>query len=77
MNYREKTIIYTYLGVDIPKDCLWDGHIHSKSNTGKGKTHVGKMDAIITDPHLGTRIKCALPGTINVFVLKLEYAGEV
>ena len=43
--------------------------------TGKGKAHVGKMDAIPTDSHLDTRIKrCIL---MNVIVPKLEYAGEV
>ena len=43
--------------------------------TGKGKTHVGKMDAILTDSHLYARIKrCIL---MNVIVPKLEYAGEV
>ena len=32
------------------------------------------MDAILTDPHLDTRIKiCVL---MNVIVPKLEYAGE-
>ena len=40
--------------------------------TGKGKAHVGKMDAILTDSHLDTRIKrCIL---IHVIVPKLEYA---
>ena len=42
---------------------------------GKGKSHVGQMDAILTDPQLETRIKrCILT---NVIVPKLEYAGEV
>ena len=41
---------------------------------GKGKAHVGKMDAILTDSHLGTRVKrCIL---IIGAVPKLEYAGE-
>ena len=39
---------------------------------GKGKAHVGKMDAILTDSHLDTRIKIRL--LINVIVPKLEYA---
>ena len=42
---------------------------------GKGKAHVGKMDAILTDSHLDTRIKrCILR---NVIVPELEYAGDI
>ena len=42
---------------------------------GKGRAHVGKMDAILTDSHLDTRIKrCIL---MNVVAPKLAYAGEV
>ena len=42
---------------------------------GKGKTEVGRMDVILRDSHLDTRIKrCIL---LNVIVPKLEYAGEV
>ena len=42
---------------------------------GMGTAHIGKMDAILTDSHLGTRIKrCIL---MIVIVPKLEYAGEV
>ena len=38
-------------------------------------SHVGKTGAILTDPHIDTRIKtCVL---MNVIVSKLEYAGEV
>ena len=33
------------------------------------------MDAILTDPHLETRIKTCI--LVNVVVPKLEYAGEV
>ena len=43
---------YTYLGVDISKDCSRDAHIAKV--IGKGKSQVGKMDAILTDPHLDT-----------------------
>ena len=64
---------YTYLGVEISKDCSWDAHINKV--IGKGKAHVGKMEAVLTDSHLDTRIKrCIL---MNVIVPKLEYAGEV
>ena len=45
----------TYLGVEISKDCSWDEHIAKVM--GKGISQVGKMDAIIADPYLGTRIK--------------------
>ena len=41
----------------------------------KGKAEVGRMDVILRDSHLDTRIKrCML---LNVIVQKLEYAGEV
>ena len=43
----------THLGVDISKDCFRDVHIAKV--IGKGKSPVGKMDAILTDPHLDTR----------------------
>ena len=61
---------YTYLGVDISKDCSRDAHIAKVM--GKGKSQAGKMDAILTDPHLDSRIK-----TMNVIEPKLDYAGEV
>ena len=53
----ELTIVdqYTYVGVDLSKYCSRDTHI--AKITGKGNTHVGKMDAILTDSHLDTRIK--------------------
>ena len=39
---------------------------------GKGKAHVGKMDAILTDSHVDTKFKrCIL---INVIVPKPGYA---
>ena len=41
------------------KNSSWDAHICKI--VGKGKAHVGKMDAILTDPLLDTRIKiCCL-----------------
>ena len=43
---------YTYLGVEISKDCSWDAHIAKV--IGKSEAQVGKMDAILTDPHLDT-----------------------
>ena len=71
----KKTIIdqYTYLGVEISKDCSWDAHIAKV--IGKSKSLVGKMDAILTDPHFDTRIKICI--VINVIVTKFEYAGGV
>ena len=49
--------------------------LHIAKGIGKGESQVGKMHAILTDPHLDTRIeRCILT---NVIVPKLEYAGEV
>ena len=64
---------HTYLGVEISKDCSWDANMAKV--IGKGKSQVGKMDVILTDPHLDTRITICI--LINVIVPKLEYAGEV
>ena len=61
---------YTYLGVEISKDCSWDSHIAKA--IGKGNSQVGNMDAILTDPHHDTRIKIYV--LMNVIVPKLEYA---
>ena len=47
------------------------GYTYSKSSR-KGKAHAGKMDAILTDSHLDTRIKrCIL---MTMIVPKPEYA---
>ena len=43
--------------------------------TGKGKSQVGKMDAILTDSHLDPRIEICI--LISVIVPTLEYAGDV
>ena len=64
---------YTYLGVDTSKDCSWDAHIAKV--IGTGKPQVGKIDAILTDPHLDTRIKIRV--LMSVIIPQLEYAGEV
>ena len=64
----------TFLGVDISECCSWVAHIANV--TGKGKSHVGKMDATLADSHLGTRIN-RIRILMNVIVLKLEYAGEI
>ena len=47
---------YTYLGVEISKDCSWDARI-AKVIGKVNKEHVGKMEAILTDSHLDSRIK--------------------
>ena len=43
---------YTHLSVDISQVCFWEAHIATV--IGKGKSQVGKMDAILTDPHFDT-----------------------
>ena len=58
-----------YLGVEISKERSWDTHIAKV--IGNGKAHVGKMDAILTDSHLVTRIKVCI--LMNVIIPKLEY----
>ena len=40
--------------------------------TGKGKSQIGKLDMILTDPHIDTRNIIGI--MINVIVPKLEYA---
>lgn len=41
------------------------------THLGKGRAHVGKIDAILTDSYLDTRVKrCIL---MNAMILKLEY----
>ena len=64
---------FTYLGVELSKDCSWDAHVAKV--TGKGKSQVGEMDAILSDAHLDTRTKTCI--WMNMFVPKLEYAREV
>ena len=64
---------YTYLGVEISIDCSWDAHI--AKTLGKDKAQVGKMDAILTDPHPDSRIKTCI--LMKVIVPRLEYSGEV
>ena len=64
---------YAYLGVGISKDCSWDAH--EAKVLGKGKSQIGKMDAILTDSHLDNRIKICI--LMNVIMPKIEYAGEI
>ena len=64
---------YTYLGVENSKHCFWDAHINKVIQ--KGKAEVGRMDVILRDSHIDSRIKrCIL---LNVIAPKLGYAGEV
>ena len=56
----------------ISKDCSWNAYIAKV--IGTGKPQAGKMNVMLTDPCLGTRIKiCTL---MNVVVPTLEYAGN-
>ena len=64
---------YSYLGVDIKKQYYWDTHIARV--IGKGKAHVGKMDATLTNSHLDTRMKRRI--LMDAIVPKLEFAGEI
>lgn len=64
---------YTYLGVEIAKDCKWDVHMRKVANKGKAKA--GKMHQILTDRQLDTRIKLQI--LKSVVIPPLEYAGEV
>ena len=64
---------YTYLGVEFEKNCSWDVHI--RKLVEKGKARVGKLNPILTDRHLDTRIKAVILN--SVIVPPLEYAGEV
>ena len=62
---------YMCLDVENSTERSWDAH--TAKVTGKGKAHVGKVDAILSDSHLDTinRIKTCI--LINV-VPKLECA---
>ena len=64
---------YTYLGVEISKNCSWDAHINKVIQKGRAK--VGKVDMMLRDSLLDTRNKICI--LLNVIAPKLEYAGEV
>ena len=64
---------FTYLGVELSKDCSWDAHVAKV--TGKGKSQVRKMNAILSDAHLDTRTRTCI--WMNMLVPKLKYAREV
>ena len=48
---------------------------HMATAIRKGKSQVGKMDAILIDPHLDTGITICI--LMDVIVPELEYAEEV
>ena len=64
---------YTYLGVEIPKDCSWNAHMSKVAE--KGKARAGKLHPTLANRHLDTRIKLTV--LKSVIVPPLEYAGEV
>ena len=59
---------YIYLGVELSTECSWDTHISKV--IGKGQAHIAKMDAVLTDSYLDTRIKRCTP--MKLIVSKLE-----
>ena len=52
----------------------WSWYAHTGKAVGKGKVHVGKVDAVVADSHLDTKTKKYIQMT--VIAPKLEYAGE-
>ncbi|CAB1121545.1 unnamed protein product [Ectocarpus sp. CCAP 1310/34] len=46
---------YTYLGVEIAKDCSWNAHMSKVAE--KGKARAGKLHPILANRHLDTRSK--------------------
>ena len=64
---------------DQKKKKLLLGCTHIEKAVGKAKkAHVGKMDAILTDSHLGTSIMTERRSILmDVIVPKLEYAREI
>ncbi|CAB1119083.1 unnamed protein product [Ectocarpus sp. CCAP 1310/34] len=63
---------YTYLGVEIAKDCSWNAHMSNVAEWGKARA--GKLYPLIANRHLDTRIKLTV--LKSVIVPPLEYAGE-
>ncbi|CAB1118469.1 unnamed protein product [Ectocarpus sp. CCAP 1310/34] len=63
---------YTYLGVEIAKDCSWNAHLSKVAE--KDKARAGKLHPILANRHLDTRIKLTV--LKSVIVPPLEYAGE-
>ena len=51
--------------------------MHIAKLIGKGKSQVGKLDAMLTDPHLDTINRMEICIMIDVIVTKLDYAGKI
>ncbi|CAB1112777.1 unnamed protein product [Ectocarpus sp. CCAP 1310/34] len=49
---------YTYLGVEIAKDCSWNAHMSKVAE--KGKAQAGKLHPILANRHLDTCIKLTI-----------------
>ncbi|CAB1104848.1 unnamed protein product [Ectocarpus sp. CCAP 1310/34] len=65
---------YTYLGVEIAKDCSWNAHMSKVAE--KGKARAGKLHPILANRHLDTRV-----GYTRSIVNMVEYGtwiyGEI
>lgn len=59
---------YTYLGVEIKKNCSWLAHTNEE--IGKGKAQTGRVDVILSDSHPDFRMKKYIQ--INADVPKLK-----
>ena len=46
---------FTYLEVEVSKNCSWETHINKVIQ--KGKPEVGRMDVILRDSHIATRME--------------------
>ena len=64
---------WSYIGVEIAKDCSWNAHMSKVAE--KGKARAGKVHPILANRHLDTCIKLTV--LKSVFVPPIEYAGEV
>lgn len=58
----------TYPGVEISKNRSWDTHINKI--IAKDEAQMSRMDVILRDSHLSTRIQIFI---LNVIVSKLQY----
>ena len=64
---------WSYIGVEIAKDCSWDARMSKVAE--KGKARAGKLHSILANRQLDTRIKLTV--LCSVIVPPLEHAGEV